>query len=249
MSQVISSRTVQDASHVIQHAKVATVLVLRVVHHVLPTMHTMALIVSDVMTPVRHALEALVINAHLALKGFIWLGTLHVFPACDFSPNLVSLTYLGSRYCNLCQSPNYALTNNSCLTTCPDYFITQATDSYITCGYPCNNTNQYLYQNGSCLSVCSSPFSYVNEGGFRFCRFICPLTSYLFLPSTCATTCAFPYNASNISIYQYCGSACSTSKFLYWNGSCLSTCSSPLSSSFPLALTKFVTTPARQAST
>ena len=66
------------------------------------------------------------------------------------------------------------------------------------CNYPCSST-QFLYQNGSCLSICQTPFVLVSQGDFRFCNFICTDTTnfYYLADGTCRSGCEYPYTIIN----------------------------------------------------
>ena len=92
------------------------------------------------------------------------------------------------------------------------------------CEYPCL-AGEYLYENGTCLSQCDSPFESAIEGGKAFCRFVC--ADYVYEDGECNPTCDSPLIIEvDDDGFNLCQNPCSSNQILYSNGSCLTSCTS-----------------------
>jgi len=131
-----------------------------------------------------------------------------------------------------CRSGEYALKFPAiCSEGCPPSFISFTDNNGIlVCENPCLEKNDFLYANGSCISVC--PASFISEFRIegKFCKNPCESTSdYLLTNGSCLRECLPPFQIRSEPGVKYCESPCdSKNLYHYNNGSCLSLCPEPL---------------------
>ena len=97
----------------------------------------------------------------------------------------------------------------------------------------CRNGNAN-YNNGTCISSCTSPFFDQWIGSKRYCFPKCPDSYYWASNSSCSPTCDPPFEFSiDSNNLNLCSNPCyGTGKYLYPNGSCITGCPSPLTSTY-----------------
>ena len=120
--------------------------------------------------------------------------------------------------------------SDDCLAKC-DFPLVKSTreNDFLTCHSPCSDSRDFVYFNGSCLSICPVPLLAVFWKGLRFCKNPCEINSdYLYSNHSCLKECPLPLQIKSEPGVNYCINPCnSTNLYLYNNGSCLENCHIP----------------------
>ena len=140
---------------------------------------------------------------------------------CDSSCLTCSGT--ASNQCLTCYEGAYLYPDNTCQSGCLNSYTPRLYNGYLYCDAPCSSTG-YVYSNGSCLTICPSPFSGVLGGT---CNFPCSSSMNYYQNQSCLQICQANYLNINEGGYLYCNYPCQATEYLHWNGSCLSSCPSP----------------------
>ena len=113
--------------------------------------------------------------------------------------------------CNpICTGGKFLLGSSTCLLSCPFNFQATMVREQSVCSFPCTDTSQYLYWNGSCISRC--PYTSTTYGTYKFCTG-CSAGYYLYPDGTCLSLCVAPLYASTVTgtSFQECHYPCSGS--------------------------------------
>ena len=104
--------------------------------------------------------------------------------------------------------------------------ILQTINSINYCNPPCAS-GQYLYQNRSCKTTCSSPFVSEVSDSIAYCNLPCSSSQYLYQNGSCSPNCSSPFIPKTVDSTPYCNPPCNSGEYLYQNGSCELACSPP----------------------
>ena len=92
--------------------------------------------------------------------------------------------------CKALCAPSQYLLGSTCVNTCSYPLKPITGNGPNTCSFPCADSNNFLYWNGSCLSTCTLNQRFV--GGYKFCD-ACSSGSYLYPDGTCKSGCSAPF--------------------------------------------------------
>jgi len=146
---------------------------------------------------------------------------------------LVGSSAKGIFYCNSPCPGEYIYPSGTCETDCGSILVKKDESIDIKfCVSPCTNSNDFVFQNGSCTGSCVSPLVGSTVDGIYYCNSPCP-GEYIYPDGTCETDCASILLAKDDSAdIKFCVSPCSNSNdYVFKNGSCTSDCISLLVSS------------------
>src|SRR5438874_2663127 len=82
-------------------------------------------------------------------------------------------------YCTDCPSGQYLLSNGTCSSTCPSFFIAGTFGSMNTCSSPCSS-GQYLYWDQSCAATCNAPLTMSTYAADNLCNYPCNNADFLY---------------------------------------------------------------------
>ena len=127
--------------------------------------------------------------------------------------------------CLTCGSHLYLTSDNSC-NTCDDSCLECTGPSSRQCK-TCSNSENYLYENNTCITTCNSPFFVTEDATNKYCDTPCP-NSYAMEDGDCISSCDTLSETYNLYDLKAC--YCNNPNYRYWNLSCLNTCAFPLKS-------------------
>jgi hypothetical protein len=156
-------------------------------------------------------------------------------PDCPITPTFGSIIK-----CNFtCLIGQYLYPNNTCRSYSCVYGFTEVNGSASggVCLSQCGNL--FRYDNRSCLSLCSFPFTTYTLFGQRFCQFPCSQNEFYYQNNSCLGTCEFPFYVINISVSSYCNYSCSLGQHIFTNGTCSLACNELGFSGLTVGLSKF----------
>ena len=131
--------------------------------------------------------------------------------------------------CIRCPPNSYLYKDGTCLSRCISPLVNITEGEYLSCVFPCNNTNPFLYTNNTCLSSCSFPFVQFTNSDGTYCNFTCGVSNFLYWNGSCKSSCAFPLVSRAQGVAKFCDLPCPSGDFYYTNNNtCQFTCLTPL---------------------